>query len=85
MNVPWPHKPRLNLLGPPHGFHGMNPEGTGPSGRCMAVLMGGRSGGHEAAVLNAAFHPTLPVLATCGVRDSLSLCARDYVDCANII
>jgi polycomb protein EED len=60
-------------------------EGSG-NGRCIIVLMGGRSGGHQAAVLGAvsqtshldvmiiltnypmkAFHPQLPVLATCGV------------------
>jgi polycomb protein EED len=60
-------------------------EGKG-NGRCIIVLMGGRSGGHQAAVLGAvrwtshidvmitlinypikAFHPQLPVLATCGV------------------
>lgn len=66
-------------------------EGSG-IGRCVTVLMGGRSGmcisrrgnaimepvlmmcvdlgGHQAAVLGAAFHPALPVVATCGVRAS---------------
>ena len=36
-------------------------------GRCITVLVGGKSGGHQAAVLGAAFHPKLPLLATCGV------------------
>ncbi|KAK0464872.1 uncharacterized protein EV420DRAFT_925852 [Desarmillaria tabescens] len=36
-------------------------------GRCVLVLMGGRSGGHQGEVLGADFHPRQPLLATCGM------------------
>ena len=74
------------MAGPAHGLHMYESEGEG-LGRCMFVLMGGRSGGHQAAVLASvkcsiylyltqhliykilqAFHPELPLIATCGVR-----------------
>lgn len=72
------------MAGPAHGLHMYESEGEG-LGRCMYVLMGGRSGGHQAAVLASvkypisifrrasnlyilqAFHPVLPLIATCGV------------------
>ena len=38
------------MAGPAHGLHMYESEGEG-LGRCMFVLMGGRSGGHQAAVL----------------------------------
>ena len=38
------------MAGPAHGLHMYESEGEG-LGRCMYVLMGGRSGGHQAAVL----------------------------------
>ena len=38
------------MAGPAHGLHMYESEGDG-IGRCMFVLMGGRSGGHQAAVL----------------------------------
>ena len=46
----------MSFAGAPHGLH-LRPseredEGNG-LGRCIAVLMGGRSGGHNAAVLGA--------------------------------
>jgi len=68
-NPHWPPNTKPSLAGAAHGLHMCEPEGNG-IGRCIFVLMGGRSGGHRAAVLGAAFHPVLPLLATCGVRFS---------------
>ncbi|KAF8525052.1 hypothetical protein BU17DRAFT_41918 [Hysterangium stoloniferum] len=42
-------------------------------GRCVALLTGGRSGGHEAAVLGADFHPSLPLIATCGMDHAVRI------------
>lgn len=36
-------------------------------GRCWRVLAGGLPAGHLGGVLCAAWHPRLPVVATCGV------------------
>jgi polycomb protein EED len=83
-NPHWPPGTRPSRGGAPAGMHSSEPEGyTNGVGRCVAILAGGRSGGHQAAVLNSvgspvffmflsnfiqqAFHPTLPLLATCGV------------------
>jgi polycomb protein EED len=88
-NPHWPPAPKgqQSFAGPAHGLHLNIKEGAG-LGRCIIVLMGGRSGGHNAAVLGAvcvisticisrdltsfqAFHPTFPLIATCGVsKDS---------------
>ena len=38
------------MAGPAHGLNMNESEGEG-LGRCLFVLMGGRSGGHQAAVL----------------------------------
>ncbi|KAJ2928952.1 hypothetical protein H1R20_g8138, partial [Candolleomyces eurysporus] len=65
-NPHWPPSKQPSLAGAPHGLHINEPEGSG-LGRCIIVLMGGRSGGHQAAVLGAAFHPYQPLLATCGM------------------
>ncbi|KAJ7092671.1 WD40-repeat-containing domain protein [Mycena epipterygia] len=48
-----------------HGMDGSDAEGSG-FGRCIQILVGGRSGGHTWDVLGAAFHPRLPLIATCG-------------------
>jgi len=48
----WPPGTGPSLAGAAHGLHMTEPEGTG-FGRCVAVLAGGRSGGHMAAVLGA--------------------------------
>ena len=51
-NPHWPPNPHPSLAGAAHGLHMYGPEGHG-IGRCIIVLMGGRSGGHRAAVLGA--------------------------------
>ena len=38
------------------GIHASSPEGDGP-GLCIIILAGGRSGGHQAAVMCAVCHP----------------------------
>ncbi|KAJ6515097.1 WD40-repeat-containing domain protein [Mycena vitilis] len=48
-----------------HGTDGSDSTGTG-YGRCVQILVGGRSGGHSWDVLGAAFHRNLPLIATCG-------------------
>jgi hypothetical protein len=49
-NPHWPPGKHQSMAGPAHGLHMYESEGEG-LGRCMYVLMGGRSGGHQAAVL----------------------------------
>jgi polycomb protein EED len=55
-NPHWPPSKVPSFAGAPHGLHlrpsELEDEGRG-IGRCIAVLMGGRSGGHFAAVLGA--------------------------------
>ncbi|GLB36097.1 putative WD domain, G-beta repeat [Lyophyllum shimeji] len=65
-NPCWPPGTSPSLAGAAHGLHMTEVEGKG-IGRCIIVLMGGRSGGHQAAVLGAAFHPDFPIIATCGL------------------
>lgn len=48
----WPGKSKACLAGPAFGLRANDGEGIG-LGRCIAVLVGGASGGHQAAVLNA--------------------------------
>ncbi|KZS93144.1 hypothetical protein SISNIDRAFT_466473 [Sistotremastrum niveocremeum HHB9708] len=36
-------------------------------GMCCAVLHGGRGASHEGAVLHTDFHPSLPLIASCGL------------------
>lgn len=73
------------LGGPAFGLRSNDSEGEG-HGRCVAILVGGPSGGHQACVLGAvcelnaiiifslkfvqAFHPMYPLIATCGVRNN---------------
>ncbi|KAH6917509.1 WD40-repeat-containing domain protein [Coprinopsis sp. MPI-PUGE-AT-0042] len=73
-NPHWPPAPKgqPSLAGPAHGLHLNIQEGSG-LGRCIIVLMGGRSGGHNAAVLGAAFHPTFPLIATCGMDRAVKI------------
>ncbi|KAF8445884.1 WD40-repeat-containing domain protein [Boletus edulis BED1] len=71
-NPHWPPSMSPSLGGAPHGLQSSEPEGVG-TGRCVAVLCGGPSGGHNAAVLNASFHPTYPLLATCGLDRAVKI------------
>ncbi|KAL4242151.1 WD40/YVTN repeat-like-containing domain superfamily protein [Abortiporus biennis] len=64
-NPHWPPSKEPSLAGAAFGLQMSTSEGQGV-GRCVAVLAGGRSGGHEAAVLCAALHPYSPLIATCG-------------------
>lgn len=53
-NPHWPPGTKKSFAGAAHGLHMSEPEGEGSGiGRCIIVLMGGRSGGHQAAVLSA--------------------------------
>ncbi|TFK57016.1 hypothetical protein OE88DRAFT_1730442 [Heliocybe sulcata] len=65
-NPHWPPSKHPSMAGAAYGLQMSEPEGEG-IGRCVAVLAGGRSGGHAAAVLSASFHPVLPLIATCGM------------------
>lgn len=49
-NPHWPPGTHQSMAGPAHGLNMNESEGEG-LGRCLFVLMGGRSGGHQAAVL----------------------------------
>ncbi|TDL28656.1 WD40 repeat-like protein [Rickenella mellea] len=60
------------LGGPAFGLRSNESEGDG-HGRCVAILVGGPSGGHQACVLGAAFHPTYPLIATCGVDNCIKI------------
>ncbi|KAG2150060.1 WD40-repeat-containing domain protein [Suillus cothurnatus] len=71
-NPCWPPSKSPSLGGAPHGLQASEPEGMG-IGRCVSVLCGGPSGGHEAAVLGAAFHPTHPLIATCGLDRAVKI------------
>lgn len=51
-NPHWPPSQYPSSAGAAHGLHMNEREGSG-IGRCIVVLMGGRSGGHQAAVLGA--------------------------------
>ncbi|KAF9015105.1 hypothetical protein BDQ17DRAFT_1442915 [Cyathus striatus] len=51
-NPHWPPSKQPSLAGAAHGLHMSESEGSG-LGRCIIVLMGGRSGGHRGAVLGA--------------------------------
>ncbi|KAL9715888.1 hypothetical protein Ac2012v2_000331 [Leucoagaricus gongylophorus] len=66
VNPHWPPSTLPSRAGAPHGLHMNEIEGEG-IGRCIIVLLGGRAGGHQAAVLNASFHSSYPMIATCGI------------------
>ncbi|KAF8832285.1 hypothetical protein HHX47_DHR1001652 [Lentinula edodes] len=51
-NPPWPPSLEPSLAGPAHGLDMSFEEGNG-IGRCVLILMGGRSGGHQAEVFGA--------------------------------
>jgi polycomb protein EED len=53
-NQIWPPGNKPSKGGAPAGLQSSEPEGDPHHiGRCIAILAGGRSGGHQAAVLNA--------------------------------
>ncbi|KAI0082300.1 WD40 repeat-like protein [Panus rudis PR-1116 ss-1] len=78
-NPPWPPNKHHSLAGPAFGMHMTEPEGVG-CGQCIAVLVGGRSGGHNAAVFAAAFHLTEPLIATCGMDRAVKIWRIPYSD-----
>lgn len=49
-NPSWPGRTNMCQAGPAFGLRAHEGEGEG-LGRCIAVLAGGQSGGHQAAVL----------------------------------
>ncbi|KAJ3507856.1 hypothetical protein NLJ89_g6071 [Agrocybe chaxingu] len=74
-NPVWPPGKTPSLAGAAHGLRipsEAGGEGVG-AGRCIVVLLGGRSGGHKAAVLGAAFHPVHPIIATCGMDRTVKI------------
>ncbi|KAI0963669.1 hypothetical protein AcW1_000683 [Taiwanofungus camphoratus] len=71
-NPHWPPGKHPSLAGPAHGLQMSESEGEG-IGRCVAVLVGGRSGGHRGAVFAAAFHRSAPLIATCGMDRAVKI------------
>ena len=67
--------------GAPHGLR-PSEETEWQRGQCTTVLVGGRSGGHYAAVTCAAFHPTFPLIATGGVGSRYSSSSELRCKCA---
>ncbi|KAJ4486058.1 hypothetical protein J3R30DRAFT_3697474 [Lentinula aciculospora] len=76
-NPHWPPSQKPSLAGPAHGLDMSFEEGKG-IGRCVLVLMGGRSGGHQAEVLDAAFHDSYPVISTCGMDRTIKIWPITY-------
>ncbi|KAL5519108.1 hypothetical protein ACEPAH_791 [Sanghuangporus vaninii] len=71
-NPHWPRQTRKALAGATFGLRSNEPEGI-DYGRCSAILVGGPPGGHVAPVLGAAFHPSFPVIATCGMDRAVKI------------
>ncbi|KAG6885586.1 hypothetical protein C0993_012588 [Termitomyces sp. T159_Od127] len=73
-NPRWPPGKGNSLAGAAHGLHMTEIEGEGNGiGRCIIVLMGGRSGGHQAAVLSAVSYIhviSIPSLEPTSTRNS---------------
>jgi len=66
--------------GPAFGLRSNDRDGEGFGlGRCVAVLAGGPAGGHQAAVLCAAFHPSLPLIATSGMDHAVKIWQMPHV------
>ncbi|KAJ3816006.1 hypothetical protein EV368DRAFT_29467 [Lentinula lateritia] len=76
-NPPWPPSLKPSLAGPAHGLDMSFEEGNG-IGRCVLILMGGRSGGHQAEVFGAAFHDSYPIIATCGMDRTIKIWHISY-------
>ncbi|KAI0756903.1 WD40 repeat-like protein [Daedaleopsis nitida] len=71
-NPHWLPNKGPSFAGPAHGLHMCEPEGEG-TGRCVCVMVGGRSGGHRGAVFTSAFHPSAPLLATGGMDRAVKI------------
>ncbi|PCH33707.1 WD40 repeat-like protein, partial [Wolfiporia cocos MD-104 SS10] len=71
-NPHWLPSTRRSLASPAFGLQSTESEGQG-IGRCVAVLVGGRSGGHRGAVFAAAFHRTEPLIATAGMDRAVKI------------
>ncbi|KAL0581597.1 hypothetical protein V5O48_000413 [Marasmius crinis-equi] len=72
-NPGWPPQSKKpSLAGPAHGLDITGVEGYG-LGRCIMVLMGGSSGGHQGDVFAAAFHKHYPIIATCGMDRAVKI------------
>ncbi|EPT03858.1 hypothetical protein FOMPIDRAFT_1157736 [Fomitopsis schrenkii] len=71
-NPPWPPSKKPSLAGPAFGLQMTESEGNG-IGQCVAVLVGGRSGGHRGAVFCAAFHKTEFIIATGGMDRAVKI------------
>ncbi|KAI0825045.1 WD40-repeat-containing domain protein [Trametes gibbosa] len=71
-NPHWLPRTEPSLAGPAHGLHMCEPEGEG-IGQCVAVMVGGRSGGHKGGVVCAAFHPSQPLIATGGIDRAVKI------------
>ncbi|OBZ79372.1 Polycomb group protein FERTILIZATION-INDEPENDENT ENDOSPERM [Grifola frondosa] len=73
-NPHWPPSKHPSLAGPAHGLQTSEPEGPRDGfGQCIAVLVGGRSGGHKGAVFGAAFHRSESLIATCGMDRAVKI------------
>jgi hypothetical protein len=79
--VPNPHWPPINrpsLAGAAHGLRLPQEEREGVGqGRCFCVLQGGRSGGHQAAVLASVGDLSRPSLM--GVRQGTYVRYRPFI------
>ncbi|KAI0735080.1 WD40 repeat-like protein [Earliella scabrosa] len=71
-NPHWLPNREPSLAGPAHGLHMCEHEGEG-IGRCVTVMVGGRSGGHRGAALCSAFHPSQPLIATGGMDRAVKI------------
>ncbi|RPD82467.1 WD40 repeat-like protein [Lentinus tigrinus ALCF2SS1-7] len=71
-NPCWLPNTTPSLAGPAHGLHMNESEGEG-IGQCVAVMVGGRSGGHQGPVLCCAFHPSQPLIATGGMDRAVKI------------
>ncbi|KAK7064271.1 coatomer beta subunit [Favolaschia claudopus] len=78
-NPIWPPWEGPAMASAAHGTDGVDSAGTG-IGRCFQMLVGGRSGGHNWDVLGAAFHPRLPLIATCGADRHVKIWRINYTD-----
>ncbi|GJE87671.1 WD40 repeat-like protein [Phanerochaete sordida] len=78
-NPPWPPSTKPSFAGTAFGLHSSEPEGNG-IGRCVGVLVGGRAGGHRAAVFAAAWHPSVDIIATGGMDRTVKIWRIPQVD-----